>query len=86
MERRDVKFFTDRPCDTYCEHGGECVLEQGHEGLHDSRYCQWSDADALSKEEADAVFFAKAEENFIGGESFARLLVNMSDILKGTTK
>jgi hypothetical protein len=50
------------PCDSYCEHGGVCDLDLGHEGLHDSRYCQWDDAHALSKADADAVLIAKAPE------------------------
>lgn len=42
-------------CRSYCEHGGICELEAGHDGLHDSRYCQWDDDHALTEEEADAV-------------------------------
>lgn len=44
---------TPDPCETYCEHGGICELDKGHEGLHDSRYCQWTDNEAIGKEEAD---------------------------------
>lgn len=42
-------------CGSYCEHGGICVLNRGHTGLHDSRYCQWDDAHALTEDEADNV-------------------------------
>jgi hypothetical protein len=42
-------------CGSYCEHGGICELPKGHEGLHDSRYCQWDDAHALTEWEADQV-------------------------------
>jgi hypothetical protein len=41
-------------CGSYCEHGGICILEAGHEGLHDSDYCRWDDAHALTEWEADA--------------------------------
>jgi hypothetical protein len=47
-------------CNAYCSHGGRCVLDDGHEGLHDSEYCQWSDAESLTKEAADAVLIEKA--------------------------
>lgn len=47
------------PCDSYCQHGGVCVLNLGHEGLHTSRYCEWDDAHALDRETADAVYLAK---------------------------
>jgi hypothetical protein len=43
-------------CDSNCEHGGVCILAYGHDGLHDSRYCQWDDEHALSPEEADEVY------------------------------
>jgi hypothetical protein len=42
-------------CQSYCSHGGRCVLDLGHDGLHDSRYCAWTDADALTKDQADRV-------------------------------
>jgi hypothetical protein len=48
-----------RPCRSYCEHGGVCELSAGHEGLHDSSYCQWSDAGALPKDQADAILASK---------------------------
>lgn len=47
-------------CDSYCEHGGVCMREFGHDGLHDSKYCQWDDEHALSKEDANAVFRGKS--------------------------
>jgi hypothetical protein len=49
-------------CDSYCTHGGICELNAGHEGQHDSRYCQWTDAEALSKSDADDLFRDKADE------------------------
>ena len=47
-------------CDSYCEHGGECELDRGHDGLHDSRYCQWDDAGAVSQQESDDAFRSKS--------------------------
>ena len=40
-------------CWSYCTHGGVCELDAGHEGLHDSRYCTWTDDEAIDEEEAD---------------------------------
>lgn len=40
-------------CVSHCEHGGVCILDLGHKGIHDSEYCQWTDQEAISKEEAD---------------------------------
>lgn len=49
-------------CHSYCSHGGYCTLDNGHEGQHDSGYCQWSDEDSLSKPEADDVIRKTARE------------------------
>jgi hypothetical protein len=46
-------------CPACCSHGGVCVLDKGHLGLHDSRYCTWNDSEGLSKEEADALVLGK---------------------------
>jgi hypothetical protein len=46
-------------CSTYCSHGGVCTLSRGHDGLHDSRYCKWSDEEAISREEADEILSNK---------------------------
>jgi hypothetical protein len=48
-------------CDSYCSHGGRCVMHPGHGGLHDSRYCTWTDAEALSREQADEVLRGKPD-------------------------
>lgn len=45
-------------CDHRCGHGGTCVLPLEHNGLHDSRYCQWTDEESIPKEEADLIFMA----------------------------
>lgn len=46
-------------CGSYCSHGGRCVLDGDHDGLHDSKYCTWTDAEALSREDADDVLRTK---------------------------
>lgn len=43
------------PCGSNCEHGGVCVLNLGHKGLHDSRYCQWREEYSVPREQADAM-------------------------------
>lgn len=45
-------------CETYCEYGGICNLEKGHEGLHDTGYCKF--AKGTPKEVADSLFIQKA--------------------------
>lgn len=40
-------------CESFCSHGGVCALEPGHDGLHDSRYCTWTDDEAIDREAAD---------------------------------
>lgn len=42
-------------CDTYCSHGGVCGLTPNHEGLHDSGYCTFTDSEAITRAEADAM-------------------------------
>lgn len=66
----------DTYCWAYCSHGGVCEKEAGHEGLHDTRYCTWADAEALTKEAADQIFLQK------GGEAAARILA-VTDLLLG---
>jgi hypothetical protein len=46
-------------CTTFCSHGGICELDAGHEGLHDSSYCTWTDDEAISRKEADALLVSK---------------------------
>lgn len=45
-------------CDSNCEHGGCCALSDGHAGNHDSKYCQWTDAEAIPAVVADAMVTA----------------------------
>jgi len=47
-------------CETYCSHGGACSLEVGHDGVHNaSGYCTFTDAEAVSKDEADQILCDK---------------------------
>lgn len=46
-------------CDSYCSHGGRCTRDPGHDGDHDSDYCTWTDAEALTKDQADTLLAAK---------------------------
>ena len=55
-------------CGHYCSHGGICELPFGHEGQHDSGYCQWDSADSLTEEQADALLAESA-----GGSAYLRL-------------
>lgn len=42
-------------CQSYCEHGGVCGLDAGHDGLHSNGFCPpWSDAQSITREAADA--------------------------------
>lgn len=54
--------YSDKYCKSYCSHGGVCVLEQGHKGKHDSRYCTWTDDEALTRAEADEVLAESGPE------------------------
>lgn len=46
-------------CNVFCSHGGVCTLDLGHDGLHDSKYCTWSDEESLTRAEADEVLSDK---------------------------
>ncbi len=46
-------------CRSYCSHGGVCALPPGHEPPHDSKYCRWTDEEALTKAEADEILAGK---------------------------
>lgn len=52
-------------CMTYCTHGGICELESGHDGLHDSSYCQWPDTQSATRRDADEILSAKPGGNAI---------------------
>ena len=49
-------------CLAYCSHGGTCTREPGHEDLHDSGYCQWADAESLTRDAADAVLRSRGPD------------------------
>ena len=46
-------------CESFCSHGGVCTREPGHDGLHGSRYCTWTDDEALDRDAADEVLNMK---------------------------
>ena len=71
-------------CTSYCTHGGSCVLEKDHDGLHDSRYCQWTDEEAISKEEANEIFLLEAKFN--GYEPLADFVIAATDMLENKLK
>ena len=62
-------------CDTYCEHGGVCVLDDNHKGKHSSDYCTWTSKQSVSKSVADARLKKKTKDAGIGelGEIIAKL-------------
>ena len=62
-------------CASYCKHGGVCELEAGHEGLHDSRYCRWADAEAVPQVKADDIF--RAGDN----SGMAEVIIQLGNIL-----
>jgi hypothetical protein len=71
-----------RPCATYCEHGGVCELSSGHDGKHDSGYCQWTDEQAISREEADRRLIGKDPimgPAIAGMQSIAEVLLESGD-------
>jgi hypothetical protein len=69
-------------CESYCSHGGRCDLKPGHDGLHSSSgYCTWPDAEALTREAADAVLSEKpgGAEFLATGQPMVDLLESMID-------
>ena len=56
-------------CDSYCKHGGNCMLNRGHKGKHDSKYCKWTNATAISKKQADKLFTRKAKAKGLTSEA-----------------
>lgn len=67
-------------CTSYCSHGGRCELDPGHEGMHDSRYCTWTDAESLTKDAADAVLSRSAD-----GRDYLDTLDSLASILEAMT-
>ncbi len=66
-------------CDSYCSHGGRCGRRPGHKGLHDANgKCTWTDAEALTREQADAVLARTAE-----GRDFLATGQVIFDVLEG---
>jgi hypothetical protein len=60
-------------CMSYCSHGGGCILDNYHDGDHDSLFCQWTDDEAISKEKADELFLLTAK--FQDVEDIAEILL-----------
>ena len=64
-------------CESYCQHGGVCELDAPHPGQkHDSRYCQWTDDEAIPRAKADAIYMAK-------DPVMAPLVIAVTDIARG---
>lgn len=61
MSFREFVLSEHGSCESYCEHGGICTLDEGHEGMHNSGYCQWSKG--ISKEEADEILSKRLDED-----------------------
>lgn len=51
--------MVNKPCMSYCKHGGVCILEANHKEKHNSRYCTWTDKEGLTKEKADKIMIEK---------------------------
>lgn len=65
-------------CQSYCSHGGRCELDRGHDGLHDSNYCTWTDAEALTKDAADQILATKR-----GGRTYLTFLDPVAEFIEG---
>lgn len=66
-------------CNSYCSHGGGCILGLNHEGKHSSSFCEWTDEAALSKEKADELF--RLEAAYQGTPNLAELIIFFEDFL-----
>ena len=66
-------------CNSYCSHGGHCILELNHESNHYNVYCEWTDEEALSKEKADEIF--RLESAYNGMPNLAELIIFLEDFL-----
>lgn len=64
-------------CGSYCSHGGRCESLTGHDGLHDSGYCTWTDAEALTRQAADDVLRTKR-----GGAGYLDTLQPVADAIE----
>ena len=51
--------MVNKPCRSYCKHGGVCILEADHKEKHNSRYCTWTDEEGLTKEKAHKIIIEK---------------------------
>jgi hypothetical protein len=71
-------------CDSYCNHGGCCILPKNHIEKHDSRYCQWTDDEAISKEKANEIYLLEAKLQ--GEEELAEAIILLEDLLMDRLK
>lgn len=53
-----MRLIDELCCQSFCQHGGICAQKPGHPPPHRSGYCSWTDAEALTRAEADAVICA----------------------------
>ncbi len=68
-------------CNSYCVHGGICILKEGHDGKHDSDYCQWTDKEAISKEGADELFLRAGDLQGVG--PMVEFVLSLQDFFEG---
>ena len=60
----------------YCPHGGICYLAHPHSGNHVNSFCEWTEAESISREQADKVMRESAEKR---GLSFlAEMAIEMT--------
>ena len=78
-ERR--KRMESKFCMKYCPHGGVCMQEPNHDGLHstksplnDEEYCEWTDEECIPKQEADLLLMAMSPLS----DELTRLILDMS--------
>lgn len=65
-------------CNRYCSHGGVCIVDGPHE-THDTGRCTFSDAEAVSKVEADALMIAQGKGDIVDLENTIFGLLEMLD-------
>jgi hypothetical protein len=51
-------------CGKHCPHGGICTVAGEHE-THDTGYCTFTDDEAISRVEADAMIYASGNGSFV---------------------
>ena len=76
MSRQRKYPMPEHFCFSYCSHGGVCERERGHPGTHDSGFCEWTDAEGITKAEADEKMRANSllGDVFVAADDIARAL------------